>query len=116
MGDLSINFSRHEFQCHCGCDNNTVDYELLSILQILRGYYNRPITIASGFRCRFYNNAVGGANDSRHCLGKAADFSVEGISPGEVYAHIDFTLPRKYGLGLYDSWVHLDVRKDKARW
>lgn len=34
---------------------------------------NRPITITSGYRCARLNTVLGGASDSRHLVGLAAD-------------------------------------------
>jgi len=47
----------------------------------------------------------------------ACDFkSASDVSPKEIYDFLDEKYPDMYGLGLYDSWVHIDVREDKARW
>lgn len=43
------------------------------ILQPLREAYGRPIIISSGYRCRELNKAVGGAPNSDHLFGCAAD-------------------------------------------
>ena len=43
MGDLSENFSRHEFACKCGCGNDTVDAELIRVLQSVRARFGKPI-------------------------------------------------------------------------
>ncbi len=74
MGDLSAHFSRSEFACkHCGV--GTASPQLLSILEALRAIINRPISPQSGFRCRPHNDAVEGANDSRHMYGDACDLA-----------------------------------------
>jgi uncharacterized protein YcbK (DUF882 family) len=36
----------------------------------------RPMVLTSGYRCRKHNAAVGGAANSLHCLGLAADILV----------------------------------------
>ena len=33
MGDLTSNLSRHEFACECGCGFDTVDFELVTVIQ-----------------------------------------------------------------------------------
>jgi zinc D-Ala-D-Ala carboxypeptidase len=53
-------------------------------LQPLRNLLGKPIIIHSGFRSRAVNNAVGGSATSDHLKGSAADFTVIGMSPGEV--------------------------------
>ncbi len=116
MGDLTHNFSRWEFACKCGCGFDTVDYELLTLLQDFRRHFGRRIVIYSGVRCSSYNALVGGATDSQHLVGKAADFHIEGIIPEMVYNYLNDRFPNKYGIGLYEWGIHFDVRSDKARW
>src|SRR6478752_3641941 len=45
---------------------------------------NRPIRILSGFRTPAHNKEVGGASQSYHLVGKAADIYVVGLSPKQV--------------------------------
>jgi uncharacterized protein YcbK (DUF882 family) len=116
MGDLSKHFNRSEFACKCGCGKNTVDAELVEVLEHLRSVVAEPITITSGNRCPTHNKKVGGSPASRHQFSIAADFKVKGWKPEEVYALLDEWYDDKYGLGLYSGWVHLDVRPEKARW
>jgi uncharacterized protein YcbK (DUF882 family) len=51
---------------------------------------------------------------------KAADIQVAGLTPKEVCARvkslIDSGAMKQGGVGLYDGWVHYDVRGFKARW
>lgn len=77
MGDLSRNFNTKEFRCKCGCGKVRVDPRLVKGLQCMRDNYGGPIKITSGFRCEAHNEAVGGASDSAHLVGAAADLSVE---------------------------------------
>jgi uncharacterized protein YcbK (DUF882 family) len=113
MGDLSKNFSRSEFACNCGCGGDTVDAELLAILQSLRDSYGQPIKIHSGFRCLKHNVRVGGSSGSQHMRGRAADISIAGISPRAIYQLIAQRHPGKLGLGLYNTFVHVDTRSGK---
>lgn len=112
MGDLSANFSRAEFACHCGCGSDTVDAELLTVLQRLREHFATPVEIVSGHRCQTHNRTVG----SRHLDARAADIKVLDIPPPQVYAWLDAEYPRRYGIGLYAGWTHIDTRANKARW
>lgn len=115
-GDISKNFYRSEHACNCGCGFDTVDVELNHILQVdLRDYYNKKVTI-QGNRCPYWNDHEDGSDDSQHMEAKAADTVVEGVSPLAVYTYLDRKYPDKYGLGLYDDFVHIDPRPDKARW
>ena len=48
----------------------------LNVLQPLRNALGCPIIISSGFRCAELNKCVGGAANSGHLYGQAADFIV----------------------------------------
>jgi uncharacterized protein YcbK (DUF882 family) len=114
---LSANFYRFEFECQCGkCDYDTVDKELVDVLQHLRQHFGSPIKITSGNRCPEHNKAVGGAETSYHVRGRAADIQVDGVSPSEVQQYVLNKYKDKYGIGCYDSFTHIDTRSRKARW
>lgn len=115
MGDLSKNFSRWEFECKCGCGFDTVDAELLHILEDIRGEYG-AVSISSACRCRDHNLAVGGAPTSHHKRGRAADFTTEEGSPREVAEYLDRRFPERYGIGSYSTFTHFDTRRGYARW
>jgi uncharacterized protein YcbK (DUF882 family) len=116
MGDVSANFSRHEFACPDNCGFDAVDIELLNHLEDVRHYFGKPITINSGCRCAIHNAHVNGSLKSQHMRGKAVDIVVQGVNPIIVADYFDTLFPDKYGLGKYDSWTHFDVRAGKARW
>lgn len=117
MGDLSTHFSRYEMQCPCGCGFNTVDYELMHVLELIRGAFNRPLDPEPVCRCKTFNDALeGSSSTSRHLWGQASDVSIKGVDPKDIYEFLDNMFPNKYGIGLYDTWVHVDVRSEKARW
>ena len=46
------------------------------VLQPLRNMYGAPIHVTSGYRSPAVNKAVGGARNSQHMLGEAADITV----------------------------------------
>lgn len=114
---LSTHFHRDEFKCKCGkCNFDTVDYELVIVLETMRNHFEQPITINSACRCARYNASVGGAPNSKHLYGVAADVTVKNILPEDVYDYLIKAYPDKYGIGCYNLFVHLDIRKNKARW
>ena len=114
MGDLSEHFSRSEFRCPC-CNFDTVDTELLRILEVVRSHFDRPITITSGFRCVDHNAAVGGSDRSQHLYGRAADIAVDGVSPA-IVAELADQLGAG-GVGTYETFTHIDSRSNgPARW
>ena len=114
---VSENFTRDEFACKCGrCDKIAVDTILLPLLQRVRSHFNKKTTITSGNRCLEHNTAVNGSPHSQHMNGTAADIQVEDISHVDVYNYIESINKNIGGLGLYDTFVHVDVRKKYARW
>tara|TARA_R100000734_G_C3301845_1_gene92431 strand:- start:544 stop:942 length:399 start_codon:yes stop_codon:yes gene_type:complete len=128
---LTKNFKLSEFECKGACEDCTNNcsmpldvYEnvikLAGQLQFLRDYTGRAITINSAYRSPEHNAKVGGSSTSQHLLGKAADITIDGLKPAEVLVLIedliDMGLMLQGGLGLYDTFVHYDIRKTKARW
>lgn len=113
---LSDNFNSEEFACKCGCGFNIISPLLVEELQRIRNKLNAPITIDSGCRCVTHNKAVGGTSESFHKKGLAADFTVKGYTPKEISDYLNKCYHDKYGIGVYPTWVHFDVRPTKARW
>ncbi len=115
---ISKHFSRSEFTCYCGCGNNTVDVELITVLEGIKKRFNRPvyITVKGGFRCSDANYLAGGSDNSQHMQGKAADIRVDSVSPTVVLIYLLKKYPNKYGIGSYTTFTHIDVRAKKARW
>jgi len=119
--NLSPHFNSSEFACHCGCGASDVSPKLINLLELIRSKAgDKPITILSGRRCKARNEAVGGAPDSQHLVGKAADITIQGMTPIDVWGlarglhahHLAFI----GGIGLYKNFVHIDVRENVARW
>lgn len=123
---VTPHFSSREFDCH---DGSLYPAEwiaerlvpLCSMLEVIRGAMQAPITIVSGYRSTAYNaararNSSGVAKDSQHIHGRAADIRCAGIPSEELHAAITKLykagmLPQLGGLGRYRGWVHVDVRE-----
>ena len=116
MGDISKHFDRREFACHCGCGYDTVDVELIRVLENLREVFEQPVIINSGTRCASHNTVIGGVPDSQHILGKAADIRVSHIDAKTVAHYLVKKYPDRYGIGRYSDFTHIDVRPDRSRW
>lgn len=114
--ELEANFSAYEFSCKgkgC-CDTILVDEKLVNYLQKIRDRFAAPVKITSGFRCEKHNAAVGGTDGSYHKKGRAADITVSGVKPLEVARYAESIGVK--GIGLYDSFVHIDTRTTKYFW
>ena len=116
MGDISRNFNRKEFACKCGCGFQTVDLELIQLLEVIRDHFKSPVTINSACRCELHNTAIGGSYGSKHKQGIAADIVVKGVDAFDVFDFMCDHQPNKYGFGRYKGFTHVDVRQKKARW
>lgn len=113
---LSTNFAVKEFACKDGSDAVLVAPRLVMVLQSLRSHFCAAVTINSGYRTPQYNARVGGVMDSQHCYGTAADIVVRGKTPAQVAAYARQLMPDWGGVGVYDSFCHIDVREAKADW
>ena len=119
------NFRPREFYCKCGnClgfpPNKAVTRHLAWVLQQIRDLVNVPIKITSAYRCEQHNKNVGGSTHSQHKLGSAADLQAKGLKAQQLHAAIlDLVSSKRIpegGLGLYETFVHYDIRPKKARW
>lgn len=121
---LTKNFNKSEFDSKDGADmpENVLHniQKLANQLQYIRDYLDRPIKVNSGYRSPSHNKAISGSKNSQHVLGKAADIKAKGIPTNTLYALIEDLIDKgeilQGGLGLYNTFVHYDIRKTKARW
>jgi len=111
---LSEHFKVKEFKCKDGSDKILVSDSLIKLLEKIRGHFGRTIRVSSGYRTVSYNARVKGSPKSQHLYGTAADIQVSGIHPNEVYKYCDSIVTG--GCGKYNTFTHVDVRKNKARW
>ncbi len=113
---LSTNFTVKEFKCNDGSDEILIDSELVELLQKIRNFFGKAVTITSGYRTSTYNTKVGGTSNSYHVKGQAADIVVSGITAKRVaqYAEAIGAL----GVGWYENkkFTHIDTRTSKYFW
>ena len=113
--NISKHFKVKEFACKDGNDSIMIASELVWTLEKIREHFNKPVIINSAYRTPTHNKAVGGSPSSRHLLGQAVDIRIKGVSPSTVYAFCS-SLLNTGGVGKYDTFTHVDVRKVKSRW
>ncbi len=121
---LTKNFNISEFQCKCGCEmpdfvKKNVE-ELAKNLQVIRDKVGVGFTPNSAYRCPRHNQTIGGVKTSQHLKGKAVDINIKGIEPTEVADLVEDLMKAgaitKGGVGRYNSFTHVDIRGNNARW
>jgi len=124
---LTPNFSLEEF-CHSQrADDWDIDNmapeELIPVcrytcegLERIRAYLgDKPITLLSGFRTSSLNSLIGGAKNSQHMRGEAADFKCPAF--GSPLTTAMFLEKQMVLLGIdqlileYGRWVHVSFTK-----
>ena len=113
---LSTHFQLHEFACTDGSKPVFLSQALVDILEAIRVHFGRPVKVTSGYRTVSYNASLkNSSKKSQHCNGLAADIKVEGHTPKEVYDYACSLLGDHGGVGIYNTFVHVDVRASKSR-
>lgn len=121
---LTPHFSAKEFKCHDGTDIPILflpnAYKLAQQLEVIRATDDRWINILSGYRTEKHNIRVNGAKHSYHMLCMAADIVKHHESVSLLYIHILELIREKKiingGVGIYDTFIHYDIRNVSARW
>ena len=87
------------------------------VLEPLRAYAGKPIVISSGYRCPALNRAVGGASQSQHLRGEAADLHLPSIAEGRAWFRwlmdnttFDQLIWEHDGRGTH--WIHVSCKAD----
>ena len=129
---LSENFELYEFTrsqdaSRLGIDNtpsSDVVRELgalvSNVLQPLRDYLGRPIFISSGYRSPKLNSHIGGASDSQHMAGQAADFECWSVSNVRLFHAIRYRFAfdqlilerHDPNQGPNSGWIHLSYKSN----
>lgn len=87
------------------------------VLEPLRAYAGEPIVISSGYRCAALNRAVGGASQSQHLRGEAADLYLPSTAEGRTWFRwlmdnttFDQLIWEHDGRGTH--WIHVSCKAD----
>ena len=122
---VTEHFKFRECVCPC-CDRLKivpVFFSHMEFLEQMRVKLNFPIIINSGYRCPEYNATIGGAKRSQH-MSFATDIRpawVKGYGEEEWVKrlqamHEEAERLNFKGIGIYGTFIHLDLRPEKARW
>ena len=104
---VSRNFTLAEYRSKDNADLIVIHPSLILALQAIRDHTGRSVSINSGYRSPQHNTAIGGAPNSLHVKGMAADIVIRGMTPLEVAS-----LAHDLGLGgikAYPTFTHIDV-------
>lgn len=87
--------------------------ELLSMLDVARKKFGKPIKINSGYRTITHNKKVGGKPSSSHLKGLAVDISctnsVDRFKLESILREVGFNR-----LGVASTFIHVDIDKNKS--
>ena len=127
---LSKHFVIEEFDCKDGTKVKKREYKGLEYLcrqylEPMRRKYG-PCSVHSGYRTKSWNARVGGEPNSFHMYpfhdgnDQAVDVSFSRGTPSQWHAYANSIRARKRrgrgGLGLYRTFVHIDIRDYAANW
>lgn len=95
---------------------------IVNILDPIRSLYGKPIYVNSGFRSESLNKAVGGAKNSQHMDGKAADITGGSREENKKIWDVILFLFQEGDIEfdqLIDennlSWIHISYNEDNNR-
>lgn len=112
-------YKASQFACTCRgkyCKDNKISPRLIQILNESAKILNETFSVNSGYRCVRRNLEVGGAANSQHVYGTAADLR---MSPSKftTVARVMRSLGIT-GIGYYyqKGFLHVDIRSGRAEW
>lgn len=120
MSGPSAHLSWAELRCKDGTPypaewRETRAVALAQAFERLRAAVGLPLTVLSGYRTPAHNTAIGGAKASQHVQGRALDLlPPKGWDVLELAA-VAKDIPAIRGLGLYGTFLHIDVRPTERR-
>jgi len=89
------------------------------VLQPIRDALRVPLVVTSGFRSAALNRTVGGAANSQHLEGKAADLICTAMTSKDLFKRVlQMNLPVDqliYEGGKQSQWVHISYSSKKPR-
>ena len=88
-----------------------------NVLEPLRQHFGEPITISSGYRSTALNRAVGGASNSQHMTGEAADIRVPDSATGMKWfawmmEHLEYDqlIKERATKSSKSFWIHVSLK------
>jgi len=108
-------FRREEFRCKCGgkyCDGFPVEpsQKLVRLADRVREHFGAAAVVSSGIRCEIHNAREGGVSNSRHKLGTAMDFRIDGMPASLVLAYVQKQSDIRFAYAIDGKHIHMDVK------
>ena len=132
VSDFSTGPSPHLSWRELGCRDGTPYPEkwkptravgLGQVFEDIRAGVGGPIRVSSAYRTRDYNARVGGSRRSQHVEGRALDLAVPPKFALAEFFEIVLAVVRRSssllrGLGVYPTFIHIDIRPSRrlVRW
>ena len=95
---------------------------IVRVLDPIRSLYGKPIYVNSGFRSEKLNELVGGAKNSQHLQGKAADITAGNPRENKKLLDVIMFLFQEFDQCLNEkpvngepSWIHISYNEDNNR-
>lgn len=98
--------------CSCGrCGGFPAEpaEKLMRLADAVRSAAGKPMIPTSTVRCKTHNAEVGGVWNSRHLLGHAMDFYIQGLTANQVLAIVRQQKDVVYCYAIDDRHVHMDI-------
>lgn len=119
---ISPHLTWEELACHDGTfypaswmDRASDLAQVFEDVRIEAGNY--PLLVTSAYRTKSWNKKVGGARNSQHLYGRALDLvPIRGVSVEKLFEaakRVAGYNMRLKGIGLYPTFVHIDIRQSK---
>jgi zinc D-Ala-D-Ala carboxypeptidase len=87
-----------------------------NVLEPIKELVGHSISVTSGYRCILVNRAIGGAKNSQHIKGQAADIRVKELMVEDLFQLIKKSpIPYDQVIEEYDSWVHVSYAPNPRR-
>lgn len=111
---FTTHFNSKEFSCQCSypeCIEQKISKKLVEDLETCRQEFKQSVIINSGYRCSKHNEDIGGAKNSQHKNGKAADTRPKLLTTDSMDEWFKIVSRTFKALGIAQSFIHVDVRE-----
>lgn len=114
---LFKDFKESDFKCTCKgkyCDGyngrkKKCYIKLIMLAQYIRNYFDKPVYISSGVRCKKRNSQVGGVKNSKHLVFKAMDIKVGNLKANEVFKVVKKMILVDYTYEINNYYIHANI-------